>query len=250
MDGGWDFTYRMVELSRENCVIQPIYIIGDNRVSESEEKRAIHNITEMLNNRKETKASILPLKLIDKKEIPENKRITDAYKKISEKTNLGSQHEWLARYAYIHPGLELGTEKGNPETSHIIDAIESYGKLMKEKYTYVIDKNNSTEEACLVLGNFEFPIIDKYETDMLDNIKQWGYEDLMSQIWFCHTPINEKPCGFCHPCAVKMESEMEFLLPADAQKRYKLKKKLNHIIGEKKSDKICYFIRKNMLKNR
>jgi 7-cyano-7-deazaguanine synthase len=44
----------------------------------------------------------------------------------------------------------------------------------------------------------------------------------MQNIWFCHTPIKGKPCGLCHPCDVKMESDMLFLLPEKAQKRYKI----------------------------
>ena len=246
--GGWDSTYRIVELSRQDVIVQPIYIVGDGRISEEREKSAIQKITQMLQNKKETKAKILPLQLITKQEIPENEKITQAYKIINQETNLGSQHEWLARYAYIHPGLELGTENAEPETSHIIDAIQRYGKLIKKEDTYIWDKKNSTEIGTLVLGNFEYPIIDKYETDMLENIHKWGYEDIMSEIWFCHSPINGKPCGFCHPCAVKMESKMEFLLPQDAQKRYKIKKHLNNVIGQRYTDKICYMIRKRITK--
>lgn len=240
--GGWDSTYRMIELSRMPVEVLPVYICGDNRKSESLELQSMSIILDMLKDRKETKAKFMPTKIIDKNTIPQNEKVTRAYETIRSTTNLGTQHEWLARYAYENPGLELGTEKGVPETSHIIDAIEQYGQLKEKDNTWVLDRENSTEEGNLVLGNFEFPIIDKYETDMLENIHTWGYEDIMSHIWFCHLPIDGKPCGMCHPCEVKMESAMEFLLPEKARNRYKFKKKMNRFLGKRISDKVTWKI--------
>lgn len=75
----------------------------------------------------------------------------------------------------------------------------------------------------LVLGNFKFPIIDKTELEMKRNIEMWGYKEVMKNIWFCHTPFYGKPCGLCHPCEVKIQSGMEFLLPKSALKRFKRK---------------------------
>ena len=51
---------------------------------------------------------------------------------IKSETNLGSQHEWLARLAYVYPGMEIGTESGSPETSRIIATIYKYGEIIKE----------------------------------------------------------------------------------------------------------------------
>lgn len=54
---------------------------------------------------------------------------------------------------------------------------------------------------------------------MLNNVKEWGYEDVMKNIWFCHTPIGGQPCGLCGPCHTKIDSGMEWLLPEAAVKR-------------------------------
>lgn len=116
---------------------------------------------------------------------------------------------------------------------------------MKSGDTYILDAAKSSNEGLLVFGNFSFPIIDKYETDMLCNIKEWGYEDVRKEIWFCHRPIHGTPCGLCHPCDVKMESEMEFLLPEAARKRYLLHKKFQRIFRDRITEKfIVPFLRK------
>lgn len=44
--GGWDSTFRVVELSRmEGITIQPVYVIDPNRKSVPYELRAMDNIT-------------------------------------------------------------------------------------------------------------------------------------------------------------------------------------------------------------
>ena len=56
--------------------------------------------------------------------------------------------------------------------------------------------------------------------------------DIMENIWFCHTPIDGKPCGLCNPCKTKMESNMEFLLPKKSQKRYRHMSMIEKIFGK------------------
>ncbi len=243
--GGWDSTYRIIELSRQPVAIQPIYVYGDGRVSEPFERRAMQKILTQLKNKIETKAIFLPIKFIEKSSIPLNQEITDAYNLIKKDTNLGSQHEWLARLAYTEPGMEIGTEASTPKTTRIMATIHKYGKLIKERDgdCYILDPENSSKEIMLILGNFKFPIIDKTELEMKRNIELWGYEDVMENIWFCHTPIYGKPCGLCHPCAVKIKSGMDFLLPKSALKRYGRKDKTPYNVIYKLKRRISqYFI--------
>ena len=93
--GGWDSTYRVIELSRKECIIQPIYITGDGRYSEQLEIAAMDRIKKKLQTRVETKARFMPIKFIDKNEIPVNEDVSTAYNIIRNKTHLGIQHEWL-----------------------------------------------------------------------------------------------------------------------------------------------------------
>ena len=81
---------------------------------------------------------------------------------------------------------------------------------------------------------------------MFENIKKWGYEDVMKHIWFCHTPLKEQgewcPCGTCWPCIEKMENNMEFLLPPKAQKRYRLGQKLAKYINRNRASFLIHLL--------
>lgn len=59
---------------------------------------------------------------------------------------------------------------------------------------------------------------------MLGFIRKWGYEDVMQYIWFCHRPIANKACGLCHPCELKIDCGMCFLLDQQALNRNRIKK--------------------------
>lgn len=238
--GGWDSTFRIIELSmKDNIVIQPVYIEDPNRKSVVYEKKSMNEIIAALKMKPKTKAKFAPITIYKLQDIPKDEEISKAYYTIYAATHLGAQHEWLAWLGKLHPGMEMGTEKGSPEMSHIIDAIERFCDLQIEDGYGRINHEKSSKEGNLVLGWFTFPIITRTETDMLEQIKDWGYEDIMKHIWFCHKPVNGKPCGLCHPCDVKMESKMEWLLPKRAQRNYKIHQCLKKICGNRVADKLC-----------
>lgn len=180
-----------------------------------------------------TLESILPIKYVQLEEIPKDEKITAAYHHLCKSVKLGSQYEWLARLTKIYPGLEIGIEKPSGEYSGCVDAIESFGKMKEDSGVWIIDPDRSSEECNLLFGGFRFPIINVTEVEMVNNIKQWGYEDIMKMIWFCHSPIKGRPCGICRPCQQKMECNMQFLLPRSSQRRYKLYRFMNKTFGLK-----------------
>ena len=234
--GGWDSTYRMVELSRQPVVIHPLYVEDPGRNSKVYELKAMQEITEILKTKEETKAEILPLKRILLSEIPENNEISKAYNFLKREVDMGSQHDWLARLALSYPMIELCIEKALGEHTPIKNAIERWGKLDYIQGRYILDQSQSSHVLNLVLGNISLPIFDKTELDMVKNIKSWGYEDVMNHIWFCHTPIKGKPCGLCNPCTTKMTSQMEFLLPKSSQKRNIRLRKIEKVFGKRGAD--------------
>jgi len=221
--GGWDSSYRMVELSRKNMTIQPIYVYGDGRISEQYERRAMESILTSLRNKQETKAEIKPINFIQLDTIPENSEISASYGKLTSENAIGSQYEWLARLALEYPGLEVGIEKTPAHSSAAVAVIEKYGKMVYDSdlETYVIDNKNSTKELSDVFGRFSFPIIDKDGATMKNNIAEWGYKDVMKDVWVCHSPIFGKPCGYCNPCKLKINTDMEFLMAPSSLRRYK-----------------------------
>ena len=217
--GGWDSTYRVVELSKRDIVIQPIYVKDSGRKSVPYELKAMNQIVSLLKTMNETKALFSPLKVIDLTDIPENAEITKAYQLFKKEADMGSQHDWLARLALQYPGMELCIEKALGDHAPIRQSINRHGKLINTGDGFIVDKEHSSKELNLILGNLKLPIFEKTEKEMRRDIHEWGYDNVMSHIWFCHTPINGKPCGLCSPCTTKMTSDMAFLLPKAAQKR-------------------------------
>jgi 7-cyano-7-deazaguanine synthase len=240
--GGWDSTYRMVELSQKNITIQPLYCVDKKRNSYEIELARMKKITEALRLHEKTKAQINDIKVIDIDEIPENQEITDAYKRISSDVKIGIQYEWLSRLALQYSMIELGVEKPFGDYSGCNAAIEKEGALMKKDDTWVIDKKVSSEDLNVLFGNISFPIIKLTEKVMAENIVSWGYEDVMKLIWFCHSPIHGEICGICRPCQQKMECGMDWLLPIKAKKRYKFRKNLSKICGERIADNMSRII--------
>ena len=231
--GGWDSTYRIVELSMQEITVEPIYVRDPGRKSSARELKAMNNILEALEKKENTKANFLPIRIIELSDIPENKEVTKAYYKFKEEAEMGSQHDWLARLALQFPGMELCIEKGLSGHLPVRQSIQTYGGLLEVENGFIINPDISTMELKLVLGNFVLPIFDKTELDMKKNIMEWGYEDVMSLIWFCHTPIKGEPCGLCNPCQTKMTSKMEFILPECAIKRNKKAALIERILGKK-----------------
>ena len=237
--GGWDSTFRIIQLQRElheePISIQPIYVSGDGRKSESKEIETMKKLTQMI--RTIGSNELMDLKIIDKATIPADQRITEAFEKMTKIVRIGTQYEWLARLAKDYPGIEIGIEKPNGEYSGCIQAIQTTGKLIKNDNTYIIDKENSNEICRLLFENLSFPICEITETDMVNYIHEWKCEDIMKNIWFCHKPFNGEPCGYCRPCQQKMECGMDWLIPEKGQKRYKFYKGFTKVLGNQVGDK-------------
>lgn len=246
--GGWDSTYRIVELSRMDLSILPIYCCDPDRESTPEEKKVMLKILQALSTRPETKAHFYPIQYIDVSAIPENKEITDAHAILAADTGLGRQYEWLARLAHKYPGLEIGTDRREQALPTGCRAtIMKHGGFTLDDGVPVINRGMASEECKLVLGNFHFPLADITEQEMLENIRAWGYEDIMKLSWFCHAPMNGQPCGMCTPCRHKMENDMAFLLPEKAQQRYHLYKKTGEKLGESKLRTLAEIVYRNFM---
>lgn len=220
--GGWDSSYRVVELSRQKVTIQPIYILDESRASNARELNAIETITKMLKEREETQAEILPLTIIKVSDIPVNKEISDKINVLRKTYGWGEQHDWTARVATLYPMIEMCIEKVTKGYMPTRMIIKDHGKLELGPHGYIVNREESDEYLMAALGNITLPIFETTEVEMLENVKKWGYEDIMKNIWFCHKPIDGKPCGLCSPCHTKFDSNMEFMLSKEAQERCKM----------------------------
>jgi len=225
--GGWDSTFRIIFLAEKNVIIEPIYLLN-NRKCESHELHAINTIADELKKSKTTKFTLKPLKTIKTANVKADANITEAYKNLADEMHLGGQYEWLARFSNLqaYKGIELSIHKDDKAYR----VIKAFGKTKKvsEQYGsyYVLDKDRSRRDLVKVFGNFKYPLFNLSKKRMKRITDNWGYSSIMAKTWFCHDPLNDKPCGICMPCIYSMEEGMSYRFSEEAIVRYKKLRKL------------------------
>lgn len=237
--GGYDSSFRMVQLSKKDVIVQPYYL-SDNRKSEANEFHAMAEITSDIRNHPETKCEILPLISRQVKDIKEDKEITEAYNRLRKISPIGSQFEWLARFAKENEltGLELGIERAETGSAYIRNLFKEFDIELKPIdsngiHYYVIDNKSKNSDISKIFGHYHFPLWDMSKVEMLPEFKNLGFEDSVTKTWFCHKPINNKPCGICNPCSTTISSGMGFRLTKLGLFRNRFKKiyKAKNLLG-------------------
>src|SRR5699024_6904719 len=158
------------------------------------------------------KCTILPLIKFDVNDIEPDLEITRAYQKLREETALGSQYEWIPRFAKMVPGLEIGLEKA--ESSIAYNCIMKFGNVKKVtdgNTSYcTIEQKESSEELIKVFGllRFPLPLFEKTKLEVKSEYERLGFEKSINKTWFCHYPINNEPCGICNPCRSVVDEGM------------------------------------------
>ena len=113
------------------------------------------------------------------------------------------------------------------EVKYVEDNLDvNQGKLVMGLRTGV---NMEHPDYYALFGNFTIPLLDISKLDMKAFFLQHGYEDVMKATWFCHSPIDGKPCGKCNPCKGVVEEGMAERLDDEALVRYKKAKKVEKI---------------------
>jgi len=137
--GGWDSTFRLLYLVFvEKRIVQPFYILDTERSSTLHELRAMHVIREEIARRSSRLADLIkPTIIVSVHDIKPDPEITAKFNRLREKHHIGSQYEWLARFArhWKISNLELGVHKGD----HAYDLLSKYADDSKIKQ---IDKND------------------------------------------------------------------------------------------------------------
>jgi hypothetical protein len=226
--GGFDSSYRMIQLSKHDVTIQPYYVC-DNRRSEKFELNAISAITADIQKHPDTICTILPLITFKVKDIEPDNETTDAFYRLQKHTAIGSQYDWLSRYAKSCSGLEICIE--HTEIGRAYNCIMKFGEVKKISngtISYcIIDQEKSDRDLVKVFGVFRFPIplLELTKSEILQEYKKLGFSESINKTWFCHTPARNNPCGVCNPCKAVIEEGLTFRLSSRALARYKTEMK-------------------------
>ncbi len=225
--GGLDSTYTMAVYSRYEIEIQPYYLKHGRR-SEKYELSAMEELEKILVSHEGTKAKILPLIVIEETDIPRDRDIEEAYGRLKKEGSLGSQYDWIARYARHHQveGLYYSPVKPLSDSSKFRACIESNGGILQEtnsvgRRVFTIDREKSTDDLKQIFGDFNLSeTYDMTKQEEEKALREMGFTDLMEKTWFCHTPVLGHPCGYCHPCETTIEAGQTWRFTKQELKRY------------------------------
>lgn len=192
--GGWDSTYRVIQLVRQGKSVSPHYLIDNNRESTKIEIDTITNISNILN--KKYGSLINDAKIIDSKTLTASQDIKKAHQEVLETGYLGYQYTLLASYCqeFGITGLELCIHKDDKAYDHINDFVQ-----YNRDIGYILSEN-SPDHLTKLFKYFCFPILDITKLEMQEHARGWDADGIMEMTWFCHTPFMAKPCGTCYPC--------------------------------------------------
>ncbi len=234
--GGWDSTYRVLELLLiENQKVHPYYIVDPGRKSLANEIIAMT----LINYRIQTTfpdqaAGLMPVELIHLEAIPPDEEITKWFQQLKSKIHIGEQYEWLARYAkHKAKELELCVER-NPDMSTQGIFNKSVRPLLKGSYHGCQIEGPLPDPALQIFTYFRYPLLLRLtKADMRAIAEELGFIDIMKLTWFCHNPINGLPCGHCRPCSFAHYTGLEYMFYQPTKEVYRPTKedKIRDLIG-------------------
>lgn len=202
--GGLESTFRMVELSRKDCIIQPHYIIM--RKTAEYELNAIKTISAILQRDKRTSAKILPVIISEGEQISFFTDIQFVWDSLQELKHFKSgQYQALACYARDkNLKLEMGLQFS--ENGSVVKILDESVLIDDPDFDDVmmIDPEKGIEEwaSYTLFKDFLFPksLFHKTKSEEIEELKAQGYDEVLKHIWSCYHPIFGMPCGHCFPC--------------------------------------------------
>lgn len=219
--GGWDSTFRVIHMSLvEKRVVNPHYIIDPVRRSSLRELQAISEVRSALHRIDAVAADrINELRITPIMEIPEDKAVTDAFKRMRATTYLGGQYDWLARYAKLRrlQRLELSVHVDDKAHHFLQGKVEATGDGIWK----LRDDVSGHERE--IFSHFTFPLLTLSKLQMRQQAESHGFLAVLENAWFCYHPLGGRPCGVCNPCQYTMEEGMSYRLPWQGRLRYRFR---------------------------
>lgn len=197
--GGWDSTFRVIQLYKRGITLQPIYIVDSGRTSYEKEIETIQSLSSQIESKFEnSKGEILPVKFIQKENIPTNIYYRIIHKIIKwRRGRIGKQYYWLACLAKEYEGLEQGFHRADRDCliyfHEVTEIIDETGK------NWVVNPKKMDFFKSQLFKKIKFPLMYISKQGMKEFAEKNGFIDIMNNTWFCHNS-GSKACGKCNPC--------------------------------------------------
>jgi len=235
--GGWDSTFRVLyQVIIKKETIQPYYIKGLGRASQSLEISTMESIKRALYNQfPDTKGLIKDTEFIRSDNIPVTKSIKNSFMVIQKKYNLGNQYYFMAEFA---------KKSAISNIEVCIQGELTISKYISEEDPIHIDPQYTETDFYNIFGSFAFPILNMSKLEMKRIATKHNFIDLLNKSWFCHYPINANPCGVCLPCMIVMEEKLYSRMPLISKIRYYISPKRHIKSILKKNQKYNYIAKR------
>lgn len=201
-------------------MVQPYYLVDPTRRSTAIELETMALIRQQLSIKNAPAAArMLPLIVIERATYRQMDEFRRAYVELLKVGHLGSQYEWLARFASEHgiDKLELSIEKLSAPHRLLMQDLEPFSDVNGYNYRLTDDPSHP---SLLLFRNFNFPLLNTSKSDMQAYAMRHGFLDLMDHTWFCFSPIGGQPCGTCSPCRQVIDSGLTRRIPLLGRVRY------------------------------
>jgi hypothetical protein len=223
--GGWDSTFRLIDLVlTRKCRVQPYYIVDASRRSTGHELRAMAEIRELVERRDaRARDRLLPTYFGDVRKIRPDAQVSRAFESLRERDFIGLQYEYLARFAreLDVEDLEVGFHRPSGSLRSIQHCIIATSGDAGSSFRLDEAAAGAAERA--VFGRFSFPLYEVTKLEMQRTAEDRGVVDLMELTWFCHRPRRDgSPCGTCIPCSTAIEEGLSRRVPLAGRVRYQL----------------------------
>ena len=266
--GGLDSTYRLCQLALDdNAIIQPIYILFPDdghphvRPEMNREIEAQDKILKYIQSKPQTKAEFLPVKRVHRNDIPKYQGDDSLFGRGSffnwleqlSRGGMGWQYYYFALYSHWVHGVELCQERFRERFTK--NKLEFYIDDVGRRRLKVDDSLGKSKVFYeFLFKNFSFPIEGITREQMLSDLRNWGYYDVLHMIFFCYRSADGSPCGVCDNCYQKIEQGLTFLFNKEALHNYYVYKVLKSffdiristffslyiVYGEENFFKLCY----------
>ena len=189
--GGWDSTFRMLQLILiDGRVVAPHYIVRAEQ-STGQEIDAMARIRRVLFKRfPECRALLLPTRLVDVRALKVSDELMQECSRIREVQKLNEQYPLLASYClqFNIPSLEVCI---NGDETVALSAIK----------------------ATPLLSALWSPLTDLTKKETRELVDSRGWQSIMHETVFCRRPKNGQPCGVCGPCYDAVTTGLGYRLP-------------------------------------
>lgn len=214
--GGWDSTFRLLQLLVEHRVpVAPYYLEDPTRASTRTELETMERIGRCVRATwPHTRELLLPPRISRVTDVEVGADIADALEAVRRRSYIGSQYAWLPAFCKQHgiDDMELGV--------HVDDKVQALLRGFVAPFDHPagyrslrIDRRHEATAEYRLFRYFSFPLfaIDKVGIGHRAEAEGWG--EVMAMTWFCHSPLRGSPCGICAPCLYTIEEGLAHRVP-------------------------------------